>query len=43
MYKFNVLKKDEQTGAMIRVGHKVCRNELCPCGSKNKYKRCCGK
>ena len=22
---------------------KVCRNELCPCGSGKKYKKCCGK
>jgi SWIM/SEC-C metal-binding protein len=22
---------------------KVGRNELCPCGSGNKYKKCCGK
>ncbi|HET9743634.1 MAG TPA: preprotein translocase subunit SecA [Terriglobales bacterium] len=25
-----------------RVGEKVGRNELCPCGSGKKYKRCCG-
>ena len=24
-------------------GKKVGRNELCPCGSGKKYKRCCGK
>jgi hypothetical protein len=22
--------------------HKISRNALCPCGSKKKYKRCCG-
>lgn len=27
----------------IRKGKKVGRNELCPCGSGLKYKRCCGK
>ena len=26
-----------------QVGRKVGRNELCPCGSKKKYKKCCGK
>ena len=26
-----------------RVGPKVGRNDLCPCGSKKKYKNCCGK
>ena len=25
------------------VGKKVGRNEPCPCGSGNKYKKCCGK
>ncbi|NCU44521.1 preprotein translocase subunit SecA, partial [Candidatus Falkowbacteria bacterium] len=24
-------------------GHKVGRNDLCPCGSGKKYKKCCGK
>jgi len=24
-------------------GQKVGRNDPCPCGSGNKYKRCCGK
>ena len=23
--------------------HKVGRNDLCPCGSGKKYKKCCGK
>jgi preprotein translocase subunit SecA len=26
-----------------RVGPKVGRNDLCPCGSGKKYKQCCGK
>ncbi|GGK24052.1 protein translocase subunit SecA [Caldalkalibacillus thermarum] len=26
----------------VRVGKKIGRNELCPCGSGKKYKRCCG-
>jgi preprotein translocase subunit SecA len=26
-----------------RDGHKVGRNDPCPCGSGKKYKKCCGK
>jgi uncharacterized protein len=26
-----------------RIGPKVGRNELCPCGSGKKFKHCCGK
>jgi len=29
--------------APARPGHKVGRNEPCPCGSGKKYKHCCGK
>ena len=25
------------------IGRKIGRNELCPCGSGKKYKKCCGK
>ncbi|HPW44347.1 MAG TPA: SEC-C metal-binding domain-containing protein, partial [bacterium] len=25
------------------AGHKIGRNDLCPCGSGKKYKKCCGK
>jgi hypothetical protein len=27
----------------VRAGKKTGRNEACPCGSGNKYKRCCGR
>lgn len=27
----------------VRVGNKVGRNDLCPCGSGKKYKKCCGR
>ncbi len=27
----------------IKVKNKVGRNDPCPCGSKKKYKKCCGK
>lgn len=43
MQKFNEFIKDEQTGARKRIGKKVGRNEKCPCGAENKFKRCCGK
>ena len=28
---------------VVRKDGKVGRNDLCPCGSGNKYKKCCGK
>jgi preprotein translocase subunit SecA len=31
--------KKQQT---VRVGEKIGRNDLCPCGSGKKYKNCCG-
>jgi len=30
-------------GTEIRISKKVGRNEKCPCGSRLKYKKCCGK
>jgi preprotein translocase subunit SecA len=27
----------------VRAGHKVGRNDPCPCGSGRKYKKCCGR
>ncbi len=32
-----------RTGQVVRVGGKVGRNDLCPCGSGKKYKHCCGR
>jgi preprotein translocase subunit SecA len=29
--------------APARAGHKIGRNDPCPCGSGKKYKKCCGK
>ena len=29
--------------AEIKLGRKIGRNELCPCGSGKKYKKCCGR
>ncbi|MDA8217632.1 MAG: preprotein translocase subunit SecA [Dehalococcoidales bacterium] len=30
-------------GEQVRTGHKVGRNDPCPCGSGKKYKKCCGR
>ena len=27
----------------VREGPKIGRNDLCPCGSGRKYKKCCGR
>jgi len=32
-------EKPEQVKDVVKIG----RNELCPCGSGKKYKKCCGK
>lgn len=35
---------EEQNGATpAQEQHKIGRNDLCPCGSGKKYKKCCGK
>jgi uncharacterized protein YchJ len=31
-----------QTQPIVRPTPKIGRNELCPCGSGQKFKRCCG-
>lgn len=33
----------EKTPQYIREDKKIGRNELCPCGSGKKYKKCCAK
>jgi preprotein translocase subunit SecA len=33
----------EEAAHKPAVSHKVGRNDLCPCGSGKKYKKCCGK
>jgi preprotein translocase subunit SecA len=33
---------DDSEQPFIREGHKVGRNDPCPCGSGKKYKQCCG-
>ncbi|MDQ7822893.1 MAG: preprotein translocase subunit SecA [Candidatus Eremiobacteraeota bacterium] len=35
--------EDGGVPVMARRGQKVGRNELCPCGSGKKYKKCCGR
>lgn len=36
-------KGEEKKGTPVVKKSKIGRNELCPCGSGKKYKRCCGK
>jgi len=42
-FKYNHLTKKQKEAVIepVRVGPKVRRNELCPCGSGLKYKKCC--
>jgi preprotein translocase subunit SecA len=35
-------QEDDSEQPFIREGHKVGRNDPCPCGSGKKYKQCCG-
>jgi len=35
-------REGEQEKKPLRSGEKVGRNDLCPCGSGKKYKKCCG-
>ena len=35
-------KEQKKSGTVVK-GRKIGRNEPCPCGSKKKYKNCCGK
>ncbi len=28
---------------IVRGSAKIGRNDMCPCGSEKKYKKCCGK
>ncbi|MFS0883513.1 YecA family protein [Metabacillus niabensis] len=37
---FNDLNANEGTS---KISAKIGRNDLCPCGSKKKYKKCCGR
>lgn len=37
------IMKETRVEQVIRKGPKIHRNDLCPCGSDKKYKKCCGK
>ena len=37
------LYKEQKESTTIRKGKKIGRNDPCPCGSGQKYKKCCGK
>jgi len=34
--------KEQRNINTVRLGRKPGRNDLCPCGSGKKYKKCCG-
>ncbi len=40
--RINVMK-ETRVEQVTRKGPKIQRNDLCPCGSGKKYKKCCGK
>jgi preprotein translocase subunit SecA len=35
------IKKDYNRSVTVRIENKVGRNDLCPCGSGKKFKKCC--
>ena len=35
--------KETRVEQVVRKEPKIYRNDLCPCGSGKKYKKCCGK
>ena len=41
--KLKALYKEQKTSTTIKKEAKVYPNDLCPCGSGKKYKKCCGK
>ncbi len=41
--KMMVNQGEEAQKKPVRAGSKIGRNELCPCGSGKKYKKCCGR
>jgi uncharacterized protein YecA (UPF0149 family) len=43
MYGTPTKKQLSQNVTDINSLHKIQRNDLCPCNSKLKYKKCCGK
>jgi preprotein translocase subunit SecA len=41
--KRNEIEKQYKESKIVRNLDKVGRNDMCPCGSGKKYKKCCGK
>lgn len=41
--KRNEIQKQYKESKIVRNLDKVGRNDMCPCGSGKKYKKCCGK
>jgi len=38
-----IINRNEKNLGIVRNLNKVGRNDMCPCGSGKKYKKCCGK
>ena len=41
--KMKKIKKDHKRSKIVIKEEKIGRNDLCPCGSFKKYKKCCGR
>jgi preprotein translocase subunit SecA len=41
--QFSAGAAQEEAARPVRTGLKIGRNDLCPCGSGKKYKKCCGR
>ena len=41
--KLDAISRILKPGTRLRTGKKVGRNALCPCGSRLKFKKCCGR
>ncbi|MGB6874792.1 MAG: preprotein translocase subunit SecA [Candidatus Acidiferrales bacterium] len=41
--QFQTGREKAEAPKQVRTGAKVGRNDLCPCGSGKKYKKCCGR
>lgn len=41
--KLGFMKSFKYDGQTFTRGHKVNRNDPCPCGSSKKFKKCCGR
>ena len=40
---YSAREAKEKIGAIVKREEKCIQNDLCPCGSGKKYKKCCGR